>query len=72
MKNSLKKWSPSQRSGIWWSRSFEKIDTSEITGCHLGNLVSLKDHSDLLFVCKVSIMSHLVSENHVDPIKKGL
>ena len=50
MKNSLKKWSPSQRSGIWWSRSFEKIDTSEITGCHLGNLVSLKDHSDL-FIC---------------------
>ena len=41
MGNSLKGLSRSQRSGIWWSRSFEKIGTSEITGCHLGNLVSL-------------------------------
>ena len=38
----------SQRSGIWWSHSFEKIGTSEITGCHLGNLASLTDHSDFI------------------------
>ena len=43
MKNSLKGWSHSQRSGIWWSRSFEKIGKiGEITGCHLGNFVSLR------------------------------
>ena len=58
----------SQRSGIWWSHSFEKIGTSEITGCHLGNLVSLKDHCDLFFVCEVGIMSHLISETRVDSI----
>ena len=44
------------------SCSFEKIDTSEITGCHLGNLVSLTDHFDLFFVCDVDIMSHLINE----------
>ena len=60
MKNSLKGWSRSQRSGIWWSRSFEKIGTSEITGCHLGNLVSLKDHWFIL--CKVDITTHLINE----------
>ena len=48
-KNSLKGWSRSWRSGIWWSHSFEKISASEITECHLGNLVSLKDHCDLFF-----------------------
>ena len=46
MKNSLEGWSHSQRSGIWWSRSYEKIGSSEITGCHLDNLVSLTDHCD--------------------------
>ena len=50
VKNSLKGCSCSRRSGIWWSRSFEKISTSGITGCHLGNLVSLKDHCGLFFV----------------------
>ena len=55
-------WSHSRRSGIWWSRSFEKIGASEITGCHLGNLVSLKDHCDLFFVCEVDITSHLINE----------
>ena len=50
MKNSLKGWSHSWRSGIWWSCSFEKIGASEITGCHLGNLVRLTDHCDLFFV----------------------
>ena len=50
MKNSLKGCSCSQRSGIWWSCSFGKIGTSEITGGHLGTLVSLKDHCDLFFV----------------------
>ena len=44
------KWSRSQRSGIWWSRSFEKVGTSEKTKCRLGNLVSIKDHwFDYLF-----------------------
>ena len=62
MKNSLKGWSRSWSSGIWWSCSFEKIGANEITGCHLGNLVSLKGHCDLFFVCKVDIMSHLISE----------
>ena len=62
MKNSLKGWSCSQRSGIWWSPSFVKIGTSAITECHLGNLVSLKDHCDLLFACEVNITSHLISE----------
>ena len=47
-KNSLKGWSRSGRSGNWWSCSFEKISTSEITGCHLGNLVSLSDHCDFI------------------------
>ena len=68
MKKSLKGWSHIQRSGIWWSCSFEKISASEITGCHLGNLVSLKDHCDLFFVCEVGIMSHLISETRVDSI----
>ena len=62
MKNSLKGWSRSQRSGIWWSPSFEKIGTSAITGYHLSNLVSLKDDCDLLFVCEVNTTSHLISE----------
>ena len=48
MRNSLKGWSHSRRSGIWWSCSFKKISTGEITGCHLGNLVSLTDHSDFI------------------------
>ena len=48
MKNSLKRCSHSQRSGIWWSYSFEKISASEITGCHFGNLVSLTDHCDFI------------------------
>ena len=48
MKNPLKGWSHSQRSGIWWSCSCEKIGTSEITGCHLGSLVSLIDHCDFI------------------------
>ena len=62
MKNSLKRWSRSQRSGIWWFHSFEKIGPSEITGCHLGNLVSLKDHCGSVFVCEVDITCHLISE----------
>ena len=48
MKNSLKGWSHSWRCRIWWSHSFEKISASEITGCHLGNLVSLMDHCDFI------------------------
>ena len=67
MKNSLKGWSHSQRSGIWWSRSFKKISASEITGCHLGNLVNLKDHCELFFVCKIDIMNHLISETPCGP-----
>ena len=66
-KNSLKGWSRSWRSGIWWSHSFEKISASEITECHLGNLVSLKDHCDLFFVFKVNITSHISVRPHVDP-----
>ena len=50
MKNSLKGWSHSQRSGIWWSCSFAKIDASETTGCHVGNLVNFTDRCDL-FLC---------------------
>ena len=67
MTNPLKAWSRSQRSGIWWSRSFEKIGTSEITGCHLGNLVNLKDHCDLFFICEVDITSHRISETPCGP-----
>ena len=48
MKNSLKGWSRSQRSGIWCSHSFEKIGTGEKITCHLGNLVSLMDHCDFI------------------------
>ena len=48
MKNPLKGWSHSWRSEIWWSCSFEKIGASEITWCHLGNLVSLTDHCDFI------------------------
>ena len=48
MKNPLKGWSHSWRSEIWWSCSFEKIGASEITRCHLGNLVSLTDHCDFI------------------------
>ena len=71
-KNSLKGWSHSWRSGIWWSRSFKKIDTSEITGCHLGNLVSLTDHCDLFFVYKVDLMSHLINEPRCGPYHSSL
>ena len=48
MKNPLKGWSHSWRSEIWWPCSFEKIGASEITRCHLGNLVSLTDHCDFI------------------------
>ena len=48
IKNSLKGWSCSQRSEIWWSCSFEKTGTSEMTGCHVGNLVSLGDHCEFI------------------------
>ena len=51
-KNSLKGRSCSWKSGIWWSRSFEKVGTSEVTGCHLGNLVSLTDHCDFILHLK--------------------
>ena len=71
MKNSLKAWSHSWRSGIWWSCNFEKISTSEITGSHLGNLVSLTDHCDLLFVCEVDISSHLINETPCGPYYMG-
>ena len=67
MKNSLKGRSHSWRSGIWWSCSFEKIGARELTGCHLGNLLSFKDHCDLFFVCKVDIMNHLISETPCGP-----
>ena len=43
MTNSLMAWSRSQRPRIWWSHSFEKTGASELTGCHLGSLVSLTD-----------------------------
>ena len=66
-KNSPKGWSRSWRSGIWWAHSFEKISASEITECHLGNLVSLKDHCDLVFVFKVNITSHLISKTPGGP-----
>ena len=72
MKNSLKGRSRSRRSGIWWNRSFEKIGTSEVTGCHLGNLVSLKDHCDLFFICDVDITSHLISETPCGPYRSSL
>ena len=65
MKNPLKEWSHSQRSGIWWSCSFEKIGTSEITGCHLGSLVSLT--VILFFICEVNITSHLINETPSGP-----
>ena len=71
MTNSLKGWSCSRRSGIWWSCSFEKIGASEITGRHLGNLVSLTDHCDLLFVCEVDISSHLINETPCGPYYMG-
>ena len=67
MKNPLKRWSRSQRSGIWWSHSFEKTGTSETTGCHLGNLAILTDHCDLFFVCEVNITSHLINETPCGP-----
>ena len=52
MKKSLKGWSQSRRSGIWWSCSFEKISASEITGCHLGSLVSPTDHCDFILCAR--------------------
>ena len=67
MKNSLKGWSHSQKSGTWWFHSFEKLGASEITECHLGNLVSLTDHCDLFFVCEVDIRSHLINETPCGP-----
>ena len=63
----MKGWSHSQRSGIWWFHSFEKLGASEITECHLGNLVSLTDHCDLFFVCEVDIRSHLINETPCGP-----
>ena len=36
----------------------------------MGNLVSLKDHCDLLFVCKVDITSHLINETPCGPYQK--
>ena len=71
MKNSLKGWSCSRRSGIWWSHSFEKIGASEITGCHLGNLVSLTDHCDFIF-CKVDITSRLINKTPCGPYHSSL
>ena len=65
MKNSLKGWSRSLRSGIWWSRSFEKMGTSEITGCHLGNLVSLTDHCDFILCLRGR---HNEPSYHWDPM----
>ena len=47
-KNSQKGWSCSRRSGIWWSRSFEKIGATETTACHLGSSVGLMDHCDFI------------------------
>ena len=67
VKNSLKGWSRSRRSGIWWSHSFEKTSVSKITGCHLGSLVSLTDHSDLFFVCEVDITGHVSNETPCGP-----
>ena len=67
MKSSLKGWSHSQRSGIWWSCSFENLGAREITKCHLGNLISLTDHCDLFFVCEVDIRSHLINETSCGP-----
>ena len=71
-KNSLKGWSRSRRSGIWWSCSFEKTGTSEITGCHLGNWVGLTDCCDLFFVCEVDITSHLINETPCGPYQEEL
>ena len=77
MKNPLEAWLRSRGSGIWWSHSFEKIGASEITGCHLDNLVSLKGHCDLFFVCEVGITNHLNNETPCGPhqypplIRKG-
>ena len=67
MKNSLKRWSHSWRSGIWWSCSFEKISVSEITGCHLGNLVSLTDHCDFILYLQSRHNSHLINETPSQP-----
>ena len=68
MKNSLKGWSRSQRSGIWWSHSLEKMGASEITGCRICNLVSLTDHCEILFfVCEVDIMSYFINETPCGP-----
>ena len=67
MKNPLEAWLHSRGSGIWWSHSFEKIGASEITGCHLDNLVSLKGHCDLFFVCEVGITNHLNNETPCGP-----
>ena len=67
IKNSLKGWSRSRRSGIWWPRSFEKIGASEIAGWLVVNLVSPTDHYDLFFVCEVDITSHLINEIPAGP-----
>ena len=65
MKNSLQGWSRSWRSGIWGSHSFEKLGTSEITGCHLGTLVSLMDHCDFILCLQGR---HKEPSNHWDPV----
>ena len=66
MKSSLKGRSGSQRSGIWWSCSFEKISASEITGCHLGNLVSLTGHCDF-FLDHCDFIHHLQGQHNEEP-----
>ena len=72
VKNSLKGWSCSRMHRISWSRSFEKIGASEITGWQLGNLASLTDHCDLFFVYKVDLMSHLINEPPCGPYHSSL
>ena len=67
VKNSLKGWSRSQRSGIWWSCGFEKIDTSKITGCNLGNFIVSQITVILFFVFEVHIMSHHINETPCGP-----
>ena len=71
MNNSLKGWSRSQRSWLWWPHSFEKIGTSEKKGYHLGNLVSLKNHCDCI-LCEVDMMSHLISKTPCSPYHSSL
>ena len=73
MKNSLKGWSRSQRSGIWWSCSFEKTGTSEMTGSHLGNLVSLRDHCEFTLCLQDQHNPAILSVRpHVGPVSKKM